>query len=99
MAVIPTDTHVELSYGLTGVDVGSYALTGLGLLGLVGLARHPRRHDDDELWLDGPEPAPRPDEHDDELDGELDEELDEAFDDALEEELDDDRHDPDEPDG
>ena len=98
MAVIPTDTHVELSYGLTGVDVGSYALTGLGLVGLVGLARHPRRHDDDELWLDGPEPAPARDEDDDESDDESDDEFDDEFDDEPDDEPDD-EHDPGDPDG
>jgi hypothetical protein len=56
MVVIPTDTHVELSYGWTGVDLGSYALSGLGVAGAVVLARRPgRRDDDDDLWLDGPD--------------------------------------------
>jgi uncharacterized membrane protein len=39
MVVIPTDTHVELSYGRTGVEWLSYALTALGLVGLVLLIR------------------------------------------------------------
>ena len=39
MVVIPTDTHVELTYGRTGVEWLSYALTGLGLVGLVLLVR------------------------------------------------------------
>ena len=39
MVVVPTDTHVELSYGRTGVEWLSYALTALGLIGLVLLAR------------------------------------------------------------
>ena len=56
MVVIPTDTRVELSYGWTGVDIGSYALSGIGVAGAVVLARRPgRRDDDDDLWLDGPD--------------------------------------------
>ena len=35
MVVIPTDTHVELTYGRTGVEWLSYALTILGVVGLV----------------------------------------------------------------
>ena len=55
MVVVPTDTHVELGYGWTGLDIGSYALSGAGILGAVVLARRPMRRDDDELWLDGPD--------------------------------------------
>jgi hypothetical protein len=39
MVVIPTDTHVELTYGRTGVEWLSYALTALGVAGLVLLIR------------------------------------------------------------
>ncbi len=39
MVVIPTDTHVELTYGRTGVEWLSYALTLLGVVGLVLLVR------------------------------------------------------------
>ena len=39
MVVIPTDTHVELSYGRTSVEWLSYALTILGVVGLVLLVR------------------------------------------------------------
>jgi hypothetical protein len=39
MVVIPTDTHVELTYGRTGVEWLSYALTALGVVGLVLLVR------------------------------------------------------------
>jgi hypothetical protein len=39
MVVIPTDTHVELTYGRTGVEWLSYALTVLGVVGLVWLVR------------------------------------------------------------
>jgi hypothetical protein len=39
MVVIPTDTHVELAYGRTGVEWLSYGLTALGLVGLVLLVR------------------------------------------------------------
>jgi hypothetical protein len=58
MVVVPTGTHVELRYGWTGVDLGSYALTGAGVVGAVVLARRPMRREDDadDLWLDGPDP-------------------------------------------
>jgi hypothetical protein len=39
MVVVPTETRVELSYGTTGVEWLSWALTLLGLVGLVVLAR------------------------------------------------------------
>ena len=55
MVVIPTETHVELRYGWTGVDLGSYALSGAGVLGVAALVRRPLRRDDDDLWLDGPD--------------------------------------------
>lgn len=42
MVVVPTDTHVELTYGRTGVEWLSYALTALGVVGLVLLIRRPR---------------------------------------------------------
>jgi hypothetical protein len=42
MVVIPNDTHVELTYGRTGVEWLSYALTLLGVVGLVLLIRRPR---------------------------------------------------------
>jgi 6-pyruvoyl-tetrahydropterin synthase related domain len=42
MVVVPTETHVELTYGRTGVEYLSYGLTLLGLAGLVLLIRHPR---------------------------------------------------------
>ena len=42
MVVIPTDNHVELRYGLTGVDLGAWALTFLGLAGVVILAARGR---------------------------------------------------------
>jgi hypothetical protein len=41
MLVIPTKNDVSLHYGWTGVDIGAYALTGLGLVGLVLLWRGP----------------------------------------------------------
>jgi hypothetical protein len=41
MVVIPNDTHVELTYGRTGVEWLSYALTLLGIVGLVLLVRRP----------------------------------------------------------
>jgi 6-pyruvoyl-tetrahydropterin synthase related domain len=42
MVVVPTETHVELTYGRTGVEYLSYGLTLLGIAGLVLLIRHPR---------------------------------------------------------
>jgi hypothetical protein len=42
MVVVPNDTHVELTYGRTGVEYLSYVLTVLGVVGLVLLARRPR---------------------------------------------------------
>jgi hypothetical protein len=39
MVVVPTEEHVELRYGRTGVEWGSYTLTLLGIVGLVVLAR------------------------------------------------------------
>jgi hypothetical protein len=41
MVVIPTDTHVELRYGWTPVDVLSYLLTLIGIVGAVWLSRQP----------------------------------------------------------
>jgi uncharacterized membrane protein len=38
MVVVPTDTHVELSYGWTSVDLAGWGLAGLGVVGLVLLA-------------------------------------------------------------
>ncbi|HEU5448776.1 MAG TPA: hypothetical protein VFW57_07160, partial [Acidimicrobiia bacterium] len=38
MVVVPTDTHVELHYGRTGVDWAGILLTAVGLVGLAGLA-------------------------------------------------------------
>jgi hypothetical protein len=42
MVVIPDDTHVELTYGRTGVEYLSYGLTLIGIVGLVLLWRRPR---------------------------------------------------------
>ena len=41
MVVVPEDTHVELTYGRTGVEYVSYFLTLLGIVGLVLLWRRP----------------------------------------------------------
>ena len=38
MVVVPDDTHVELTYGRTGVEWFSYGLTALGLVGLALIA-------------------------------------------------------------
>lgn len=80
MVVIPTDTSVELTYGWTAVDVGSYGLTGLGIAGAILLARWPRRYDGDDLFLNGPdgrdardpEPARPPESAADDPDGSVD---------------------------
>jgi hypothetical protein len=48
MVVLPTSERVELSYGTTPVDVGAWALTLLGLVGVVLLVRR------------GPVPMPSP---------------------------------------
>ena len=68
MVVVPTDTHVELTYKTTGVDLGGWLVTLFGVLGVVALSllpavrmpapRPPRR----------PEPAAGDDEGDDEPD-------------------------------
>ncbi|HEY8525498.1 MAG TPA: hypothetical protein VIL48_11070 [Acidimicrobiales bacterium] len=39
MVVVPTDTHVELTYGRTWVEYFSYTLTLIGLAALVALVR------------------------------------------------------------
>ncbi len=41
MVVVPTERHVELHYGYTDVDYLAWALTLLGLMGVVWLARRP----------------------------------------------------------
>ena len=42
MVVVPNDTHVELTYGRTSVEYLAYALTLLGVAGLVLLVRRPQ---------------------------------------------------------
>jgi hypothetical protein len=39
MVVVPTSHHVELHYGFTPVDLGGWALTFAGLVGVVWLSR------------------------------------------------------------
>src|SRR5699024_3434048 len=39
MVVVPEDTHVELHYGRTPVDIVAYSLTLVGLIGLLMLSR------------------------------------------------------------
>ena len=56
MVVVPTDDHVELRYGWTAIDIAGWALTGLGLVAMVVLAR--RR----AVTLPAPPPPP-PAEH------------------------------------
>jgi hypothetical protein len=59
MVVVPTDTHVRLHYGYTGIDYVSYGLTFLGIALLVVLFRlrpgWPLGPIDD-----APQPAPQP---------------------------------------
>jgi hypothetical protein len=55
MVVIPTDTHVELTYGWTGLDLGAYGLSLLGIVGAVVLHRRPMLDPDGVIWLDGPD--------------------------------------------
>lgn len=39
MVVTPTNTHVELRYGRSGIEIAGWTLTILGLVGLAGLVR------------------------------------------------------------
>jgi hypothetical protein len=88
MVVIPNDTHVELTYGRTGVEWLSYALTLLGVVGLVLLIRRPRARFAPEAstggaealdaGADGYEPGvdeyePDVDEYEPDVDGDVDE--------------------------
>jgi len=41
MVVVPTDTHVDVEYGRTAIDIGAWVLTIFGLVGVVVLARLP----------------------------------------------------------
>lgn len=66
MVVVPTSTHVRLSYGYSGLDLGSYFLTLVGIALLVFFWRrrvvdfdavapgrsNPRDSDDDQVPLD-----------------------------------------------
>ena len=59
MVVVPTDTHVELTYDRTWVEYVSYGLTLLGVVGLVLLWRRPRMRFADRVTVtaadtDGP---------------------------------------------
>lgn len=52
MVVIPTDAHVELTYGRSGIELFSLGLTGLGLVLALLSRRIPRVSGDDDraLW-------------------------------------------------
>jgi hypothetical protein len=52
MVVVPTSEHVELHYGWTGLDIGAWLVTLLGLAGVVWVARRG--------GVDLPEPPPPP---------------------------------------
>ena len=60
MVVVPTSTHVELTYGRSGIELVSLGLTGVGLMGMLLLSRIPRARGDEALWdfidpvVDGP---------------------------------------------
>jgi hypothetical protein len=72
MVVVPTSKHVELHYGWTGLDLGAWAITLLGIAGVVLVARRrpvrlpeplppaPEEHVDPFVVdrSDVPEPAP-----------------------------------------
>jgi hypothetical protein len=50
MVVVPTDTHVELTYGRSNVEILSMGLTFLGFAALFGLRRIPRARSDERVW-------------------------------------------------
>jgi hypothetical protein len=64
MVVVPTDTHVELRYGWTPVDILAYVLTLIGIVGVVWLSRQPaidvqrRRRQQEEPAVESPLPPP-----------------------------------------
>jgi hypothetical protein len=41
MVVVPTDTHVDVEYGWTALDIGAWVMTIFGIVGVVVLARLP----------------------------------------------------------
>jgi hypothetical protein len=71
MVVIPTDEHVELRYGFTGIDLLSWALTFLGLALLIVLAALGRVRFPERSHLSGwpTEREPEPGEADDRAGG------------------------------
>jgi hypothetical protein len=62
MVVVPTSTHVELHYGMTSVDWAGWAITLLGVVGLVLLIRaRPLAMPDPRPWFrpsEDPDGAP-----------------------------------------
>jgi hypothetical protein len=54
MVVVPTDTHVELTYKTTGVDLAGWLVTLFGVLGVVALALLPA------VRMPAPRPPRRP---------------------------------------
>jgi hypothetical protein len=54
MVVVPTGKTVRLHYGYTGIDLGAYGLTAMGIAATVWLWR---RRDDELEPLESPEPA------------------------------------------
>jgi hypothetical protein len=54
MVVVPTDTHVELTYGNTAIDIGAWLVTLLGVIGVVALALLP------PVRMPTPRPRPAP---------------------------------------
>jgi hypothetical protein len=62
MVVVPTDTHVELSYGRAPVELVAAAMSLLGVVGLVFLIRSGPLTDRRrvERGAHSPEPEPEP---------------------------------------
>ena len=64
MVVVPTSTHVELSYGTTPVDLAGWLVTLLGVIGVVALALLP------PVRMPAPRPPRRPEPAADDDEGE-----------------------------
>jgi hypothetical protein len=63
MVVVPTERHVELTYGRTGIDYLGYLMAIIGIVAMIGLARADERRRDAERHLAvraGPDDATDP---------------------------------------
>lgn len=49
MVVVPTAKHVELKYGYSTAEIAGWGMTGLGIVGIFGLAIWDRRRELEEL--------------------------------------------------